>query len=167
MTITIQQASKKDLEVVNELVLEYLHWDVGHAKDVLGEIVDVNDMLNHSNSEMDLFFAPTGRLLLAKEGDRAVGTAFLKKLREDTCEVKRMYVRPEFRGKKVGKNLLGQLIQDAKLIGYSKILLDSAIYMEKAHSLYRSMGFIEVDRYPESEMDLDFQKYMVYMELKF
>ena len=78
-----------------------------------------------------------------------------------------MYVRPGFRGKKIGKKLLDQLIQDAKLIGYSKILLDSAIYMEKAHSLYRSMGFIEVDRYPESEMDLDFQKYMVYMELKF
>ena len=166
MTITIQQASRQDLEIVNELVLEYLRWDVGRAKEVLGEIVDVNEMLNHSTSEMDLFFAPTGRLLLAKEGERVAGTAFLKKLREDTCEIKRMYVRPEFRGKKVGKNLLSQLIQDAKLIGYSKILLDSAIYMEKAHSLYRSMGFIEVDRYPESEMDLDFQKYMVYMELK-
>ena len=106
MTITIQQASRQDLEFVNELVLEYLHWDVKQAKDVLGEVVDVNDMLNHSTSEMDLFFAPTGRLLLAKDGDRVAGTAFLKKLREDTCEIKRMYVRPEFRGKKVGQRLL-------------------------------------------------------------
>ncbi len=90
----------------------------------------------------------------------------MKSIREDTCEIKRMYVRPVYRGKKIGRNLLDQLIQDAKEIGYSKILLDSAQFMREAHSLYRSAGFKDIALYPETEMSEDFQEHMVYMELE-
>ncbi|MCD4675137.1 MAG: GNAT family N-acetyltransferase, partial [Desulfobacula sp.] len=81
-------------------------------------------------------------------------------------EIKRMYVRPGHRGKKIGQNLLGQLIQSAREIGCSKVLLDSARFMTNAHALYQSAGFTEVDIYSETEMTKNFQDHMIYMELK-
>jgi GNAT superfamily N-acetyltransferase len=163
---TISQAqSQDDIDGVRELLSEYLVWATDQAMELYNEIVDVDEMLDHSMSEINLFSPPSGRLLLAREEGVAAGVAFLKSIREDTCEIKRMYVRPVYRGKKIGRNLLNQLIQDAKEIGYSKILLDSARFMREAHSLYRSAGFKDIELYPETEMSEDFQEHMVYMEL--
>ena len=110
--------------------------------------------------------AETGRLLIAKEEGVAGGIVCLKKLRDDTCEVKRMYVKPGFRGKRTGEQLLSKLVDEAKVIGYSRILLDSDLYMTKAHSIYQAMGFVETDSYPEVKMDGDeYSQQMIYMEL--
>ncbi len=76
------------------------------------------------------------------------------------------YVRPGFRGKKIDHKLLAQLIQSAKKIGYSKILLDSTKFKQEAYSLYQSAGFREVEIYSETEMTENFQEHMVYMELE-
>jgi GNAT superfamily N-acetyltransferase len=103
---------------------------------------------------------------LAKEGNQAVGIGCMKKIREGMCEIKRIYVRQGHRGKKIGQKLLDQLIQSAREIGYSKILLDSARFMKKAHSLYRSAGFKEIEIYSETEMTENFQEHMVYMGLE-
>ena len=77
-----------------------------------------------------------------------------------------MYVRPDQRGKGLGKALLKRLINEAKDIGYRKILLDSASYMNAAHALYRSMGFTDVEYYSEGETDEALKKFLVYMELQ-
>jgi GNAT superfamily N-acetyltransferase len=165
--VTIYQVeSQDDIEGVRELLFEYLSWATDQAKELYDEVVDVNEMLDYSMSEINLFSPPSGRLLLAREEGVAAGVACMKIIREDTCEIKRMYVRPFYRGKKIGRNLLDQLIQDAKEIGYSKILLDSAQFMMEAHSLYRSVGFKDIELYPETEMSEDFQEHMVYMELE-
>jgi ribosomal protein S18 acetylase RimI-like enzyme len=73
-------------------------------------------------------------------------------------------VLPDQRGKGLGKAISDRLIDEAKDIGYRKVLLDSACYMTAAHALYRSMGFTEVDYYAEGETDEIFKPYMVYME---
>jgi len=166
MVTIYQMHSQDDIEDVRELLFEYLSWATDRAKELYNEVVDVDEMLDHSMSEIILFSPPSGRLLLAREEGMAAGVACMKSIREDTCEIKRMYVRPDYRGKKIGRNLLNQLIQDAKEIGYSKILLDSAQFMREAHSLYRSVGFKDVELYPETEMSEDFREYMVYMELE-
>ena len=70
-----------------------------------------------SEIDIGLFSEPHGHLLLAKEGDQAIGIACIKKIRKETCEIKRIYVRSGFRGKKIGHKLLAQLIQSAKEIG--------------------------------------------------
>jgi GNAT superfamily N-acetyltransferase len=164
--VTIYQVqSQDDIDGVRELLFEYLSWATDQAKELYNEVVDVNEMLDNSMSEINLFSPPSGRLLLAREEGVPAGVACMKSIREDTCEIKRMYVRPGYRGKKIGRNLLNQLIQDAKEIGYSKILLDSAQFMSEAHSLYRSVGFKDIELYPETEMSVDFQEHMVYMEL--
>jgi len=77
-----------------------------------------------------------------------------------------MYVRPGHRGKQIGQKILEQLIQSAKKIGCSKVLLDSARFMNNAHNLYRSVGFKEIELYSETEMTENFQDHMIYMELK-
>jgi len=125
--VTINQVeSQDDIEGVRELLFEYLSWATDQAKELYDEDVDVNEMLDYSMSEINLFSPPSGRLFLARVEGVAAGVACMKSIREDTCEIKRMYVRPLYRGKKIGRNLLNQLIRDAKEIGYSKILLDSA-----------------------------------------
>ena len=166
MATISQVESQDDIECVRELLFEYLVWATDQAKELYNETVDVDEMLEHSMAEVNLFSPPSGRLLLAREDGVAAGVACVKSIREDTCEIKRMYVRPVYRGKKIGRNLLNQLIQDAKEIGYSKILLESPQFMREAHSLYRSVGFKDIELYPEPEMSEDFQEYMVYMELE-
>jgi GNAT superfamily N-acetyltransferase len=75
-----------------------------------------------------------------------------------------MYVRPEFRGKGIGRALLEALIAEAQEIGYPTVRLDSTRFMEVAHSLYRSVGFHEIEPYTESEIPPEFQQYWVFME---
>lgn len=165
--IEITQArTEEDLEKANQLNWEYLSWCVEESRDRLEEELDINKLYSHSQSDQEAFMADTGRLLLAKENKMVAGIACLKKIREDTGEIKRMYVRPEFRGKKIGEQLLSRLIDEAKLIGYYKILLDSDPYMSKAHSIYRAMGFVETEPYAEAEMDGDdYSRHMIYMQL--
>ena len=162
----IQAKTEEDLEKANQLNWEYLSWCVEESRNRLGEELDIDELYGHSQTDQEAFLADTGRLLLAKESGVVGGMACLKKLRENIGEIKRMYVQPEFRGKKIGEQLLSRLIEEAKEIGYSKILLDSDPYMSKAHSIYRAMGFVETDPYPEAEMDGDeYSRHMIYMEL--
>lgn len=165
MTTIYQARSAEDFANVRELLLEYLTWTIAQTKQVLGEDVDVEVMLANSMSKLDSYMPPDGQLLLASLEGIPVGVVFLKKLREDACEVKRMYVRPGYRGKKIGYKLLDQLIINAKNAGYQSILLDSGRFMSQAHALYRRVGFKDIERYPESEMGEGFEAHMVYMQL--
>lgn len=102
----------------------------------------------------------------SRDNDRITGIACLKKLRENVCEIKRLYVQPVSRGMGLGKLLLEKLIEHAKDCGYTRIFLDSDPYMENAHAMYRSLGFVEIPPYPEAEMSgNDYVQHMVFMEL--
>ena len=79
-------------------------------------------------------------------------------------EIKRMYVRPQFRGKGIGRASLEALVDEARESGYPKVRLDSARFMKAAQSLYRSAGFREVEPYPESEIPPDLQENWIFME---
>ncbi len=167
MMTTINQAqSSVDFEHVQELLFEYLSWAIAQTKEVFGEDVDIHTLLANSMSKLDSYTPPDGQLLLANIDGVPVGVVFLKKLREDAYEVKRMYVRPGYRGQKIGYKLLEQLITNARHAGYKNILLDSGRFMTDAHALYRSVGFKEIERYPESEMGAGFEAHMVYMQLE-
>lgn len=161
-----QATTEEDLEKVNQLNWEYLSWCIEQYRILIGEEPDINKYYAHSLADQESFMSETGRLLLAKENDEIGGVACLKKIRNDTCEIKRLYVQPMFRGKKLGEKLVSRLIDEARAIGYSKILLDTDPYMTKAHSIYRSFGFVETKPYSESEMDGDeYSQHMMYMEL--
>ena len=83
--VTIYQVqSQDDIDDVRELLSEYLAWATDQAKELYNEIVDVDEMLDHSMSEINLFSPPSGRLLLAMEEGVAAGVAFMKSIREYT-----------------------------------------------------------------------------------
>jgi GNAT superfamily N-acetyltransferase len=81
-----------------------------------------------------------------------------------TAEIKRMFVRPALRGTGLGGALLDRLVTEARASGFERIRLDSARFMETAHALYRSRGFVDIDEYPESEIPDEIKSYWVFME---
>ena len=93
---------------------------------------------------------PAGRLLLADFGGEVAGCVALHKI-DDTCEMKRLYVRPQFRGKGLGKALAEHIIHEARAIGYKKLRLDTVEpMMRTAVAMYWQLGFREIAPYREN-----------------
>jgi ribosomal protein S18 acetylase RimI-like enzyme len=90
---------------------------------------------------------PSGRLLLAMDGTQVAGCVALRKLDAETCEMKRLYVRPASRGTGAGKSLALKIIEEARQIGYARIRLDTLPSMQRAITLYRSLGFQTIEAY--------------------
>jgi len=91
---------------------------------------------------------PLGCLLLATVEDKPAGCVGLKKLTDDVCEMKRLYVRSQYRGTGLGRTLAEQIIQEAQRLGYRTIRLDTIpSLMENAVALYRSLGFRDIPPY--------------------
>ncbi len=97
---------------------------------------------------------PEGRLLLAYSDNILSGCIALRKLETDICEMKRLYLRENTRGKGLGKMLIEKLIDEARLIGYSKMRLDTyPPKMAKAVKLYESQGFRPIPAYYDNPHD--------------
>jgi len=164
--VDIFQASTAEHQgQVRELFWEYLQWGNLMLDREFGVSFDIKSMLERDMLELTKFSPPEGRLLLAYEQGRPAGIACLRKIREGMGEVKRMYVRPAFRGMGIGKALLESLIEAARKIGYATLRLDSARFMAAAHAMYRSAGFREIAPYAESEIPAEFQANWIFMEL--
>ena len=107
---------------------------------------------------------PDGRLLLASENDQLAGCIALRKLGGSVCEIKRLFVRPAYRGKRLGKVLVESIIDEARKLGYTTMRLDTLPgRMDQAIALYHSIGFVEIGPYCENPvegakfMELDLQ----------
>jgi len=83
---------------------------------------------------------PDGRLLLGLHGTHVAGCIALRRLTDEICEGKRLYVRPEFRGRGIGKTLKLAILEEARQIGYKCFRWDSVPSMKEANALYRSLG---------------------------
>lgn len=91
---------------------------------------------------------PEGRLLLAYDQDDLAGCVALRKIGEGVCEMKRLFVRPAFHGKGIGRRLIDQVVKEARDIGYQRMRLDTLPpRMNKAIALYRRLGFKEIEPY--------------------
>ncbi len=100
------------------------------------------------------YAAPGGRLLLAAQGSQLAGCVALHKLEPEICEMKRLYVRPQFRGKGLGRVLAERVVADAREIGYKRLRLDTVEpVMRDAVALYRKLGFKEIAPYRENPIE--------------
>jgi GNAT superfamily N-acetyltransferase len=94
-----------------------------------------------------VYCEPGGLLIIAQGCEKPAGTIALRRLSERSCETKRLYVRPAFRGKGLGRALLNRVITGARSIGYETMYADSLPSMADAHALYRSCGFRQAGPY--------------------
>ena len=139
----IQAQSADDIAAARDLFLEYAA-GLGFA-------------LCFQNFDKELaelpgaYAPPSGRLFLAREANDLMGCVALRKLEDGVGEMKRLFVRPAFRGRGLGRALTEELIRAAIDIGYRKLRLDTVPgKMDQAIAMYRSLGFREIEPYYES-----------------
>jgi putative acetyltransferase len=136
----VQAQSPEDIDRTRELFEEYATW------------LGINLCFQNFDKELaelpGEYLPPTGRLFLALDGDQVSGCVALRGLGEGACEMKRLYVRPDFRGSGLGRELTQAVIDAARQIGYERMRLDTLPgKMDRAIAMYRSLGFREIEAY--------------------
>ncbi len=96
---------------------------------------------------------PSGALLIARGDGRVAGCVGVRGIGDQQCEMKRLFVRPEFRGLGLGRRLAEQIIEEAVSIGYKHMKLDTFGFLEEAVQLYRTLGFREIEAYYDNPLD--------------
>jgi putative acetyltransferase len=139
MSRIVEVESDEDLEQIRELFREYAGW--------LGFDLEFQNFEKEMENLPGEYAPPEGCLLLAIPGDRALGCAGLRRFDDGICEMKRLYVRPEFRGQGIGRELAIALIDKARKIGYGRMRLDTVPWMREAIALYESLGFRRINAY--------------------
>ena len=147
-----QVMSDEQKKEAGSLIREYLEWLNDRLRHEYGIEFDVEAMVQSDLSDPYKFHPPHGRFYLARYRDEIVGVGCLKRLEPGVGEVQRMYVLPTYRGKGIGRAIINRLIDDARSIGYCLLRLESLKFLDAAHSLYRSVGFHEIDPYADNSM---------------
>jgi putative acetyltransferase len=149
----VDALTASDIAVARTLIEEY-----AASLDVDLAYQNLSHELEHLG---EVYAPPAGALLLARRGDEAVGCVAFRPFDADTCEMKRLYVRPGCRGLAIGRTLALAAIGRACARGYRRIVLDTLTTMGEARDLYRSLGFRETAPYNRAPTGG-----IVYMELE-
>lgn len=154
MTIRIRShsnaAEARELSAILRNYIDFLREDLEHH---FGFAFDPDAFHAEAMAHLDAVTPPAGCCLSASNtGDAPVGMVFLRRIRPDAVEVKRLYVRPEGRGQGIARRLLARVEEEARAMNARWIYLDSTRNLESAIALYASLGFQATDPFPESDV---------------
>lgn len=125
-----------DERPVTELLIEY--------RDTSPHEVCFRSFENEISELRTRYASPAGGILLARQGDAVAGCIGWWRINETACEMRRLYVRPSFRGQGLGRQLVHAFVTHTRQLGYTSAEWHSLAAMESAMNLYRSMGFDEI-----------------------
>ena len=146
-------------EEVKELFTEYTNMLVENAPK-FKKYLDIQNYDEELNNLEYKYGLPDGRLYLLYFNNNLAGCIALKKIDKDSCEMKRLYIKEQYRHNHLGEYLVKRIIEDATDIGYKYMLLDTLPFLTNAINLYKKYGFYEIGSYNNSPMDNS-----IYMEL--
>lgn len=163
----LNAADQEQLGQVRNLMREFVSWHrKRHLEDLglIDEYFDVKGFEEELASLPGKYSPPEGKLLLALYNNQPAGCVALRRINELDCEMKRMFVYPQFHGKGIGRVLAEKIIDEARKIGYKTMKLDTSFRQVEAQGLYQSLGFKRIDPYYELPQKLE--DWLVFMELK-
>jgi ribosomal protein S18 acetylase RimI-like enzyme len=132
-------SGEPDLAEVRRLFQEYAEW--------LGIDLSFQNFAEELAGLPGDYAAPGGRLWIAEQEPLVCGCVALRRLEQDVCEMKRLYVSSACRGTGLGRRLVEEAMQEARHIGYQRMRLDTLPQMSAAQGLYKSLGFRPIDPY--------------------
>ena len=138
----IRTADEDDIPEVRRMVQEYIEWiglDLGFQ--------DIDEELAGLPGD---YAPPRGVLLVAVDGSRHLAMIALRPIDERVAEMKRLYVRPEARGRGLARRLITRLCEEARRLKYSEVRLDTLPMMGEAQALYEASGFVDIAPYYET-----------------
>jgi GNAT superfamily N-acetyltransferase len=161
----IQASTPAQMDQFRELIAEYINGLLDHEQ-VDSEVVRQGLKRQAAQQELERlpgeFGPPAGRILLAYVDGDLAGCVALKQINACVCEMKRLYLRPAFRGQGIGRALVQSIIDEARELCYVKMSLHTGKFMQAAPALYCSLGFAEVkapDDAPQTVLDnVDFME---------
>jgi len=165
----VVQVPKNDrqMDEVRQLMYSFLEWHREYNRKNQNLIDQYFDQIAFGEEIASLpakYEPPHGQLLYATWEGESVGCAALRQIDTKACEMKRMFVYPEFQGKGIGRSLAGELFQEARNMNYQYMRLDTSVDQVGARSLYQSLGFKVIEPYYELTEEL--KSWLVFMELK-
>lgn len=141
-----------ETDKIGELFLEYISLLIDNDPSIIEylKLQNYEAELLHLESKYGL---PNGRLYIAYFDHEPAGCIALRPIDNVTCEIKRLYVKPQFRGHQIGIKLMDQIVLAAKEIGYQYMVLDTLPYLKSAIAMYKNYGFYEIPPYNNSPMN--------------
>jgi GNAT superfamily N-acetyltransferase len=162
----VRDAEPPDYPAVAELMRAFIRW---HYERHASDRALIDGYFDEAAYEAELsclpgyYAAPDGALLVAEIDGKVIGCVGLKRLDRSRCEMKRLFVDPEAHGAGAGQGLARAIIERARALRYSRMMLDTGPKQIEAQTLYRRLGFAESE--PYYEMSPELRSWLVFMEL--
>ena len=158
--------SAQDFEAIARLMRSFVEWQYErHSADrhVIDSYFDPEKFAAELKNLPGEFGSPHGALLVADDGRHVAGCVALRRLSDEACEMKRLFVDLEYHGRGIGKLLGAAIVEEGRHLGYRRMLLDTGPAQTEAQQLYRKLGFRLIG--PYSELSPLLRNWLVFMEL--
>ena len=162
----IRDAQPPDYPAIAKLMRGFMRW---HYQRHATDRAMIDGYFDGAGYEAELsglpghYASPDGALLIAEQDGEVIGCVALKRLDEQRCEMKRLFVDARAHGNGAGQALAEAIVRRARLIGYAKMMLDTGPKQIEAQTLYRKLGFR--DAKPYYSMPSELRQWLVFMEL--